>query len=45
MLATGLVTCDYAILHFATRGALSGQVEGSAKPGVMLTPLKKVRFA
>jgi CHAT domain-containing protein len=41
MLATGVVNCDYAILHFATHGALSGQVEGSAKPGLILTPPPK----
>ena len=41
MLATGVVTCDYAILHFATHGALSGQVEGSAEPGLVLTPPPK----
>jgi tetratricopeptide (TPR) repeat protein/CHAT domain-containing protein len=29
---------DYAILHFATHGALSGQVQGSAEPGLILTP-------
>jgi CHAT domain-containing protein/tetratricopeptide (TPR) repeat protein len=32
---------DYAIVHFATRGALSGQVEGSAEPGLILTPPPK----
>jgi CHAT domain-containing protein len=32
---------DYAILHFATHGALSGQVEGSAEPGLILTPPPK----
>ena len=25
---------DYAILHFATHGALSGQVQGAAEPGL-----------
>jgi CHAT domain-containing protein len=29
---------QYAILHFATHGALTGQVEGSAEPGLILTP-------
>ncbi len=29
---------DYAILHFATHGALSGQVQGAAEPGLILTP-------
>jgi CHAT domain-containing protein/tetratricopeptide (TPR) repeat protein len=29
---------DYAILHFATHGALSGEVLGSAEPGLILTP-------
>jgi CHAT domain-containing protein/tetratricopeptide (TPR) repeat protein len=32
---------DYAILHFATHGALTGQVEGSAEPGLILTPPAK----
>jgi len=32
---------DYAILHFATHGALSGQVQGSAEPGLILTPPPK----
>ena len=32
----GLV--DYAIVHFATHGALTGQVQGSAEPGLILTP-------
>jgi CHAT domain-containing protein/tetratricopeptide (TPR) repeat protein len=32
---------DYAILHFATHGALSGQVTGSAEPGLILTPPPK----
>jgi CHAT domain-containing protein len=32
---------DYAIVHFATHGALSGQVEGSAEPGLILTPPPK----
>jgi CHAT domain-containing protein len=29
---------DYAILHFATHGALTGQVLGAAEPGLILTP-------
>lgn len=29
---------QYAILHFATHGALTGQVPGSAEPGLILTP-------
>ncbi len=29
---------DYAILHFATHGALAGQVQGLAEPGLVLTP-------
>jgi CHAT domain-containing protein/tetratricopeptide (TPR) repeat protein len=32
---------DYAIVHFATHGALSGQVEGAAEPGLILTPPAK----
>ena len=32
---------DYAILHFATHGALTGQVQGSAEPGLILTPPEK----
>jgi CHAT domain-containing protein len=32
---------DYAILHFATHGALSGQVNGSTEPGLILTPPPK----
>jgi CHAT domain-containing protein len=32
---------DYAILHFATHGALTGQVQGSAEPGLILTPPPK----
>jgi CHAT domain-containing protein/tetratricopeptide (TPR) repeat protein len=32
---------DYAILHFATHGALTGQVQGSAEPGLILTPPDK----
>lgn len=29
---------DYRILHFATHGALSGELKGSAEPGLILTP-------
>jgi len=29
---------DYAIVHFATHGALTGQVQGSAEPGLILKP-------
>src|SRR5262245_25283452 len=32
---------DYAILHFATHGALTGQVQGSAEPTLILTPPSK----
>jgi CHAT domain-containing protein/tetratricopeptide (TPR) repeat protein len=32
---------DYEILHFATHGALAGQVEGLAEPGLVLTPPAK----
>ena len=32
---------DYAILHFATHGALTGQVQGVAEPGLILTPPDK----
>jgi CHAT domain-containing protein len=32
---------DYAILHFATHGALTGQVQGAAEPGLILTPPAK----
>jgi CHAT domain-containing protein len=32
---------DYAIVHFATHGALTGQVQGSAEPGLVLTPPQK----
>jgi len=28
----------YRVVHFATHGALSGQVQGSAEPGLILTP-------
>jgi CHAT domain-containing protein/tetratricopeptide (TPR) repeat protein len=29
---------DYRVLHFATHGALAGEVKGSAEPGLILTP-------
>jgi CHAT domain-containing protein len=29
---------DYRILHFATHGAMAGEVSGSAEPGLLLTP-------
>ena len=29
---------QYRIVHFATHGALAGQVQGSAEPGLILTP-------
>jgi hypothetical protein len=29
---------DYRIVHFATDGAITGQVQGSAEPGLILTP-------
>jgi len=32
---------DYQILHFATHGALPGQVDGLAEPGLVLTPPAK----
>jgi CHAT domain-containing protein/tetratricopeptide (TPR) repeat protein len=32
---------DYAIVHFATHGALAGQVQGSTEPGLILTPPPK----
>jgi CHAT domain-containing protein/tetratricopeptide (TPR) repeat protein len=32
---------DYAILHFATHGALAGQGEALAEPGLVLTPPPK----
>ena len=32
---------EYAIVHFATHGALSGQVHGVAEPGLVLTPPQK----
>ena len=32
---------DYTSLHFATHGALTGQVQGLAEPGLVLTPPPK----
>jgi len=32
---------DYRILHFATHGALAGEVSGTAEPGLLLTPPEK----
>jgi CHAT domain-containing protein len=32
---------EYAIVHFATHGALAGQVRGAAEPGLILTPPPK----
>ncbi|MGO9486865.1 MAG: CHAT domain-containing protein [Rhodomicrobium sp.] len=29
---------QYRIVHFATHGALAGQVQGNAEPGLLLTP-------
>lgn len=29
---------DYHLLHFATHGAMAGQLRGSAEPGLILTP-------
>jgi CHAT domain-containing protein/tetratricopeptide (TPR) repeat protein len=29
---------EYGVLHFATHGALAGEVKGSAEPGLILTP-------
>jgi CHAT domain-containing protein len=29
---------EYGVLHFATHGALTGQVQGAAEPGLILTP-------
>ena len=29
---------DYRVLHFATHGALSGELKGTAEPGLILTP-------
>jgi CHAT domain-containing protein len=28
----------YCIIHFATHGALAGQVSGNSEPGLLLTP-------
>ena len=37
-LSDGGKLANYAILHFATHGALTGQVLGAAEPGLILTP-------
>jgi CHAT domain-containing protein/Tfp pilus assembly protein PilF len=37
-LSDGGRLAQYRILHFATHGALSGQVHGSIEPGLLLTP-------
>ena len=29
---------EYQIIHFATHGALSGEIDGNAEPGLVLTP-------
>jgi CHAT domain-containing protein len=36
---------SYRILHFATNGALSGEVSGSNEPGLILSPPQKVTEA
>ena len=40
-LSEGGQLADYQILHFATHGALPGQVDGFAEPGLVLTPPPK----
>jgi CHAT domain-containing protein len=40
-LSDGGRLAEFAILHFATHGALTGQVQGSAEPGLILTPPPK----
>jgi CHAT domain-containing protein len=37
-LSTSGRLADYRIVHFATHGALGGEVQGSAEPGLILTP-------
>ncbi|HJU30761.1 MAG TPA: CHAT domain-containing tetratricopeptide repeat protein, partial [Hyphomicrobiaceae bacterium] len=37
-LSEGGRLAEYAILHFATHGALTGDVQGVAEPGLILTP-------
>jgi CHAT domain-containing protein len=32
---------EYGIVHFATHGALTGQVKGTAEPGLILTPPRR----
>jgi CHAT domain-containing protein/tetratricopeptide (TPR) repeat protein len=36
---------DYRVVHFATHGALSGEVGGSSEPGLILTPPGKATDA
>ena len=36
---------DYAIVHFATHGAITGDVKGAAEPGLILTPPRGTRDA
>ncbi len=36
---------DYRIVHFATHGALAGQVRNAAEPGLILTPPERNRDA
>ena len=33
---------NYRILHFATHGALSGEIQGGTEPGLILNPPKQV---
>ncbi|HWB44306.1 MAG TPA: CHAT domain-containing tetratricopeptide repeat protein [Hyphomicrobiaceae bacterium] len=40
MSASGALA-GYRIVHFATHGALTGQVQGSSEPGLILTPPRK----
>jgi CHAT domain-containing protein len=35
----------YRVIHFATHGALAGQVSGSGEPGLLLTPPQKASAA
>jgi CHAT domain-containing protein/tetratricopeptide (TPR) repeat protein len=32
---------DYRVVHFATHGTLSGEIEGTSEPGLILTPPKE----
>jgi CHAT domain-containing protein len=36
---------EYAVLHFATHGALSGEMTGSREPGLVMTPPEKGKDA